>query len=399
MVAALDDWACCQVKGDRLAWVLAVARHADPDAWRDRVRRPEVWSDAAALERQAGLAPEGLPAEFGAAVGLRLWQLSGNATPFLLAAQRRLPGDFWVNFTLALALRDKEQVREATGYHRAAVASRPGAALGRSALGFALWREGRMAEAREELAVARRLDPRDAIARSLLEATEQQREALGALAAAEVAMGEGLADGGRLEEAIEEARRGLEFLLDGDPRRHGPLRLLRHCERLLALEKRLPAILRGEGRASDAEERLELARLCWRQKRLYMASARLYAAAFASDPRAASAGRLWNAACPAALAGCGQGDDAAMLNAKERGHYRGQALAWLKASLALWAKEGNSEVVKAVVSTWQKVPDLAGVREPSALEKLPEGERREWQRFWAEVDGLLRRAEGKKQGP
>jgi hypothetical protein len=31
--------------------------------------------------------------------------------------------------------------------------------------------------------------------------------------------------------------------------------------------------------------------------------------------------------------------------------------------------------------------------------KLPEAERREWQGFWSEVDGLLRKAEGKKQGP
>jgi hypothetical protein len=37
---------------------------------------------------------------------------------------------------------------------------------------------------------------------------------------------------------------------------------------------------------------------------------------------------------------------------------------------------------------WQKDDDLAGVREPAALAKLPEAERLEWQKFWKEVEAL-----------
>jgi len=38
--------------------------------------------------------------------------------------------------------------------------------------------------------------------------------------------------------------------------------------------------------------------------------------------------------------------------------------------------------------------NLAGVRDPGALAKLPEPERKEWQAIWADVDALLNRAQG-----
>ncbi len=53
LVAALDDWASCARGPARRAWVLEVARRADPDVWRDGVRDPQVWDDAALLARRA----------------------------------------------------------------------------------------------------------------------------------------------------------------------------------------------------------------------------------------------------------------------------------------------------------------------------------------------------------
>ena len=38
--------------------------------------------------------------------------------------------------------------------------------------------------------------------------------------------------------------------------------------------------------------------------------------------------------------------------------------------------------------------NLAGVRDPEALAKLPEPERKEWQSLWGDVDALLERAQG-----
>jgi serine/threonine-protein kinase len=56
LVAALDDWASWTQSPARRAWLLAVARAADPDPWRDRFRDPKLWQERRALERLAGQA-------------------------------------------------------------------------------------------------------------------------------------------------------------------------------------------------------------------------------------------------------------------------------------------------------------------------------------------------------
>ena len=64
LVAALDDWAVCAADPVRQDWLLGVARRADPDPWRDRVRDPAVWRDGKALAelaRAARLAEQPLP--------------------------------------------------------------------------------------------------------------------------------------------------------------------------------------------------------------------------------------------------------------------------------------------------------------------------------------------------
>jgi hypothetical protein len=47
-----------------------------------------------------------------------------------------------------------------------------------------------------------------------------------------------------------------------------------------------------------------------------------------------------------------------------------------------------------VLRHWQRDPDLAGVRDPEGLAKLPEIERMAWRDLWTDVDALLKRAEG-----
>jgi hypothetical protein len=79
---------------------------------------------------------------------------------------------------------------------------------------------------------------------------------------------------------------------------------------------------------------------------------------------------------------------------------REQARAWLKAELAAWNKvleTGPDQAKALVVQTlqhWQKDADLAGIREPDVLAKLPEVERKEWRDLWVEVAELLKRAQG-----
>src|SRR5262249_8666100 len=110
-----------------------------------------------------------------------------------------------------------------------------------------------------------------------------------------------------------------------------------------------------------------------------------------------AAGTHYYAACAAALAGCGQGKDAADLDDAQRARWRRQALQWLRQDLAWSGKalEGGKAQSRALVRSkmqyWRSDGDLAGVR-GDALDRIPAEERKEWERFWAEVDALIRRA-------
>jgi hypothetical protein len=110
------------------------------------------------------------------------------------------------------------------------------------------------------------------------------------------------------------------------------------------------------------------------------------------------AAHRYNAACYAALAAAGKGEDAATLDDKERLRLREQALTWLKADLALHAKQMEGAAAQEALRWWQKDPDLAGARDPAALAKLPEAERREWKMLWSEVERLLAKAGAEKAG-
>src|SRR5262249_61625432 len=65
-----------------------------------------------------------------------------------------------------------------------------------------------------------------------------------------------------------------------------------------------------------------------------------------SDPKLADARQAhlrYNAACCAALAAAGQGEDAAQLDDQERMRLRQQALDWLRADLALYTRQLESD--------------------------------------------------------
>ena len=108
------------------------------------------------------------------------------------------------------------------------------------------------------------------------------------------------------------------------------------------------------------------------------------------------AGQRYNAACAAALAGCGQGTDDPKPDDAARASLRRQALDWLKAERAAWAKlldSGDAQsrsVVAQNLQHWQADPDLAGIRDRDAIEKLPADERHGWEALWKDVDVLLK---------
>jgi serine/threonine-protein kinase len=163
----------------------------------------------------------------------------------------------------------------------------------------------------------------------------------------------------------------------------------------------ITAFRAGEYWPQDNIERLALLGTC-RFKNLNLAAARLYAEAFAADPKLADdphVSHRYNAARVAALAGCGRGEDADRLNEEERTRWRKQARQWLRADLALWTKMLDSgsakapDLVKKMLPLWQAEPDLAGIRDPSAMDKMPADEREECLTLWQEVGSLLKRAQ------
>src|SRR5262249_48442588 len=144
-------------------------------------------------------------------------------------------------------------------------------------------------------------------------------------------------------------------------------------------------------------------------KRMHAAAARFSADAFAAEPKLADdlmAGHRYNAACYAALAAAGQGEDAARLDEKERARLRTQALDWLRADLALHTKRMQSgkpadrAAVQSAMKHWQKDTDLASVRDKDALDKLSDQEQKAFAQLWADVAALLMKAEtpAKKEG-
>ena len=45
--------------------------------------------------------------------------------------------------------------------------------------------------------------------------------------------------------------------------------------------------------------------------------------------------------------------------------------------------------MRQTLAHWKRDRDLAGIREPAELAKLPEAERTAWQALWAEVEDRL----------
>jgi tetratricopeptide (TPR) repeat protein len=319
---------------------------------------------------------------------------------------------------LGNVLSGQGKLEEAIRHHEEALRLDPKDAKAHMNLGFALKKQGKLTEAIRHYEQALHLDPKYAWAHYNLglalsgqgkvdEAIRHYEEALRLdpkAAKAHAALGGALLGLGRWAEARDATRRCLGLLPPRHPLRPDILQLLQRCERMLALEAQLPAVLQGKDKPAGAAECLEFVGICQATKR-YAAAARFYADAFAADPKAAEdvhADGRYNAACFAALAAAGQGTDTPKPDDKERTRLRGQALGWLRADLALWQKQADSgqaesrATAQRTLRHWQHDPDLAGVRGKEALVGLPAQERAEWEKLWAEVADLLRRLDAGK---
>jgi eukaryotic-like serine/threonine-protein kinase len=323
------------------------------------------------------------------------------------------------HFGLGTALVKLKKQSEAIPHFEEAVKVKPGFAKAHYHLGVAMYRLNKLPEAEKALRQAVALDHKDGVAHYSLglvvsdggnadEAEKWYRKAIELqpdLAEAHCNLGHLLRRRGEFAEALRWFRSGHELgskiPKDGGMRRKGwhypSERWVKDCEVLVEEDKKLADALKGDVKNRDANELFELAAFCMVHKRLSVAAAKLYAEALEADRKLSAelrAGHLYDAARAAALAGAGQSLDAAKLNDNERARWRRQALDWLRAALAVWTKRaeaGTPAVCAAIykgMQHWQMDPDLAGIREETALAKLPEAERDRCRKLWADVEAL-----------
>jgi serine/threonine protein kinase/Tfp pilus assembly protein PilF len=174
LALALDHWArICRdtAKGNDTHWkqLVAAARAADPDTWRNELRDAWEHDRREILNKLAASAShKNLP--------VQSWFLlcvfdngsldKGPQIAMLRQAQRRFPDDYWINFKLAYALDFSpppyHQFDEAVRFYTAALAARPRNVPVRIYLADALRHSGRFDEAAEVYEVVIEMKPESA---------------------------------------------------------------------------------------------------------------------------------------------------------------------------------------------------------------------------------------------
>jgi len=169
LLAALDDWAV-QAAPTVRPRLLAIARRADPDAWRDRFRDPAVWDQPAALADLARDADvQHQPMATLVALANRLQQLGGGGGKLLLLrVANRHSDDLWCNLATGLLLITSDTPQESIRWFQSCIALRPDLAGPHQYLGIALAIADRHDEAEARLRHAVELAPRTSRIRSNL---------------------------------------------------------------------------------------------------------------------------------------------------------------------------------------------------------------------------------------
>ncbi len=383
--------------------------------------------DLTELERLARSAPvEEMPAATQATLGGQIAAYRRNANAdahvpevaiaLLRRAQQRFPADFWINHGLGEALwhTKPRQLDAAIGFLRVAVALRPQSPGARLNLGAALQEAGDLDAAIAEYRESIRLKQDYAEAHGNLGlvlrakgdldgAIAEDREAIRLkqdYAEAYCNLGLMLRDKGRFAEALACMRRGHELGSRRPGWRTPSAQWVSECEQLVEVDARLVRVLKGEVQPADAGDRVCLAYIC-QLKSLHAPAVRLYAAAFAEQPKLAADPRLphrYNAACAAiAAAQTGTADAAKELATQaDKPALRRRARDWLQADIDNYAEQLKTGklifFMEKQLAHWQTDPDLKNVREEQVLAKLPDAERAEWRKLWADVDQLLKQA-------
>ncbi len=167
----------------------------------------------------------------------------------------------------------------------------------------------------------------------------------------------------------------------------------------------LMAAINDLSRTPDPTARIGLAQIAY-NKNLHVTANRIWKGVFASSPDLAEnldAFHRYNAACGAALAGCGLTKDDPPPDEATKESLRAQALEWLKADLAARTKLlDQADTVAAPqihksLAYWKEDLDLECIRNPIELAKLPKAEQSVLRSFWSELDRVLVKAKDKER--
>ncbi len=468
----------------------AVAREADRDQWRTRLRETldlMVSDRGRALEGLSRLAAtadaDKLPEASVTRLAFALASLGSRETAIALLrrSQRAHPDDFWLNMDLGRELSMTGQHVEAGRFFSVAVAIRPRSSLAHSRLGTSLEKCGRLEDAADTLRQAVLLRPEEphqhvrlgAVLASLGDSHAAEGEFFEAkclkpddwfvrneIASAflnagryELALdelheaarsgsmkgfphevtGRVLLELGRLDEAVAVLRTAVErdpeftqahiglgrALMakgefdaalssfrsgqrgpSGPPNRRSSGELIREVERMIALNARLPELLRQGQQPATTSERIRLARLC-QIKQLFATSAQLWEKLFIEEPRLTrdlSVGHRYAAASSAARAASGDGKENPPPDSATREELRRKARQWLESDLAaiIDSMEKGSPRERASgasrLGRWLVAAPLAPVRDQAGLLLLSEVERRDWKAFWTKVEDAFQKA-------
>ena len=288
---------------------------------------------------------------------------------------------------LGYALRAKRDYDGAIAEFRNAIRIRPGNAVVHVGLGFVLSLKGDLNGAIVEYRIAISINPEHAEAHSWL----------GKFLEMQGYFAEGLT---HLERAYDLGSKIANWRYMTQT-----AQWVAECRRLVELDSKLPAMLKGDASPKDAEESMTVADLCVR-KSLYAASVRFFDKALAERPEFTNkdkAGYMfrYNAARAAAMGGTGQDKGNPLPDEAVRAQLRKKSLDWLRAELAKWvdlleigSHPNRKLTILQTLDLWKNENDLAGIRDEAALAKLPEGEREAFRAFWAEVEALRKKAAG-----
>ncbi len=316
------------------------------------------------------------PADVGARYGLAKNYLDAGhpdqAVPLLRDLAKNRPNVAEYHMRLGEALTAAHRPDQAIAEFRAAADPAPKDRAAHYGLGVALAETGKLDEALDALQAAADLDPKQAATWGWIAKVRLRQF--------------------RLAEARDAAKRQLACLPpDLQP---AVRRRIEICGLLANVDLSQPGVLDGRQPPEDPKVRAALAELLYRYARRPIAAARIYESLSRADAPV-HPDDLYPAACAAAMASCGMGDDPEKLDAPARAHFRSRALDWLAADHGAWAamegKPGARHDVAVAMRARLESDELAGVRDPTALAALPPEERARWRSLWADTRALAER--------